>query len=178
MPPRLSNFLGWDLDATESDVFGTYTNEGYWTALLNNTGLPDNIVINNIGVNTPYDIPIYPAASVFSATAQPGLFNAEYASPYNLSDEYVKSEILAALGRFQIPNVTTTPEKAEWAVFTSHTPFFEHVTAEQIKRGFYKKAMGLQGHRGTWYTGAAWQAHDSSMIWNFTETILPAIVKG
>jgi hypothetical protein len=77
-----------------------------------------------------------------------------------------------------IPGVTTTPEKVEWVEFKSHTPFFEHVTGEQIQNGFYKKATALQGHRGTWYTGAAWETHDSSMIWNFTETILGGIVSG
>ncbi|KAI9785128.1 MAG: hypothetical protein M1839_000766 [Geoglossum umbratile] len=178
IPPRLSNFPGWDLDGTEKGVFGTYTNEGYWTGLLRNTGLPENAIINNVGANTLFNLPVFPGVTVLHSTAEPGLYNAEYTSPHEADDESVKAKIIAALGRLEIPGVTTTPEKAVWEVFTSHTPFFEHVTEDQIKHGFYKRAMGLQGHRGTWYTGAAWQAHDSSMIWNFTETILPAIVKG
>ncbi|KAH0565963.1 hypothetical protein GP486_000631 [Trichoglossum hirsutum] len=178
IPPRLSNFPGWDLDATEKGVFGTYTNEGYWTGLLSNTGLPEGTTINNVGANTLFNLPVFPGITSILPTAELGLFNVEYTSPHEMNDESVKAEILAALGRLKIPGVTTTPEKAVWKVFTSHTPFFEHVTEDQIRRGFYKRAMGLQGHKQTWYTGATWQAHDSSMIWNFTETILPAIVKG
>lgn len=176
-PPQLSNFLGWDLDYTETEVFGTYTYEGYWTALLTGTGLPENTTFNNVGANTLYNWPVFPGCTVFTSTAQPGLFNIEYTAPHVFDEDYVKKEMLAALETLDIPGVTPTPQKAEWKVFTSHTPFFGHVTAEQIKAGFYKKAMGLQGHQNTWYTGAAWQAHDSSMIWNFTETILPSILK-
>ncbi|KAI9773766.1 MAG: hypothetical protein M1839_001999 [Geoglossum umbratile] len=177
-PPRLSNFHGWDLDSSERDVFGTFTNEGYWTGLLSDTGLPTGATVNNIGADTLFNLPVFPGVINFIPTADPGLFNPQYTSPHELDDDFVKKDIIAALGRLQIPGVTTTPKKASWKVFTSHTPFFQHVTADQIENGFYTRAEGLQGHRDTWYTGATWQAHDSSMIWNFTETILPKIVEG
>lgn len=177
-PPRLSNFPGWDLDDTESDVFGTYTNEAYYNTLLNGTGIPDSVTVNNVGADTLFNLPIFPGVDSFNPTVESGLFNADYTSPYAMSEEHVKGNITAALARLNIPGVMTTPEMVEWVEFKSHTPFFEHVTGEQIQNGFYKKAMALQGHRGTWYTGAAWETHDSSMIWNFTETILGEIVSG
>jgi hypothetical protein len=100
----------------------------------------------------------------------------KYGSPFEQDDKTVQRNILQALGKLQLPSIKTTPSKVEWKAFNAHVPFFEHVTAEQIKGGFYKKAFALQGHRGVWYTGAAWETHDSSMIWNFTETILPGIL--
>jgi hypothetical protein len=44
-----------------------------------------------------------------------------------------------------------------------------------IEAGFYTKLYALQGQRSTFYTGAAWNAQDSSMLWVFTEALLPAI---
>ena len=45
-------------------------------------------------------------------------------------------------------------------------------------RGFYDDLYALQGYRSTWYTGAAFHVHDSSRLWNFTETtVLPGLLK-
>ena len=178
IPPRISNFNGWDLDSSERDVFSTYRNEAYYTGLLTNTGFPDSFSVANVGANTPYNLPVLPGMYGFSATAQPGLIDIKYASPFEQDDSVVKHNVLAALGNLKIPGLETTPSKVDFAAFSAHVPFFEHVTAEEIKGGFYRRANALQGHRGVWYTGAAWETHDSSMIWNFTETILPSILRG
>jgi len=176
IPLAPNNFAGWDLDSAEKDVFSAFEDEGYWTALINGTGLPEGTAINNVGVGTPFDIPIYPGITSIRETAEPGLFNVMYTSPYAMTNKEIKTQILDSLRRLNIPGVTATPQDVEWVAFKSHIPFFQHVTIEEIKNGFYKQAMALEGHRNTWYTGATWQAPDSSMIWNFTETILPAII--
>jgi hypothetical protein len=179
IPPRISNFKGWDLDQKERDVFETYRNEAYYTGLITNTGFPDSFAVDNIGANTPYNLPALPGLYGFSATAEPGLIDVKYASTFEQDDNTVKRNVLTALGKLQLPSVKTTPSKVEWAAYNAHVPFFEHVTAEQIQGGFYKRANALQGYRGVWYTGAAWEAQDSSMIWNFTETmVLPSIMHG
>lgn len=176
IPPRISNFIGWDLDQQEAQVFSTYSNEAYYTGLITNTGLPDSFEAYNVGADTEWNVAPLPVLYRFSPTAVPGLIDVKYASTFEQSDEIVKATILAELGNLKVPGVTPTPSKVEWAAFSAHVPFFEKVTAEQIAGGFYKRATALQGHRGVWYTGAAWEAQDSSMIWNFTETLLPAIV--
>lgn len=178
MPPRISNFKGWDLDREEAAVFSTYSNEAYYTGLITNTGLPNNVTVNNIGKNTHFNLPVLPGAYGFSATAQSGLIDVKYASKFEENEITVKRNILSALQRLDIPGIKTTPSKVEFKAWNAHVPFFEHVSAEDIKKGFYKRANELQGHRGVWYTGAAWETHDSSLIWNFTETILPRILRG
>jgi hypothetical protein len=44
-----------------------------------------------------------------------------------------------------------------------------------IKAGFYRKLYALQGRNRTFYTGAAFHTHDSSLLWQFTEALLPRI---
>jgi hypothetical protein len=66
-----------------------------------------------------------------------------------------------------------TPEFVE---FNNHSPFELTVSSEAIKGGFYGQLNKLQGERSTWWTGATWQAQDSSQIWNWTEiNILPKL---
>lgn len=174
--PRLSNFQGWDLDHKEKSTFGTFTNEAYWTGLLTNHGIPDSYHIVNVGASTPFNLPSLPGIYGLSPTAQSGLLDVKYASSYEQSDAQVQENILAALERLKLPNVTLTPAKANFAAFNAHVPFFEHVSADEIQGGFYERANALQGYRETYYTGAAWEAHDSSAIWAFTERLLKEIV--
>jgi hypothetical protein len=49
------------------------------------------------------------------------------------------------------------------------------VSAADIAGGFYRRLGALQGHRNTFWNGAAFDVHDSSSLWAFTETLLPAI---
>lgn len=159
--PRLNNFNGWDLDNKEKSVFSKFRNEAYYTALLTNTGL-EGAAVNNIGSNTPFNLAVLPGVYGFNPTAEPGLVDVKYASPFEQSDQTVKKNILDSLGRLNIPGVKTTPKKAKFVAYNPHVPFFEHVTADDIKGGFYKSANSLQGHSRTWYTGAAWESQDSS----------------
>lgn len=179
IPPRLSNFNGWDLDAKENAIFGCFRNEAYYSGILAKTGLPESytILIKNVGADTPFNLAKLPGAYSFSSTAQAGLFNVKYGSAEEQNEETVKKNIIKALGTLRIEGVNTTPENAEWVAFKAHVPFFEHVSAEEIKDGFYRRANGLQGYKGTWYTGAAWETQDSSTIWRFTERLVEAMMK-
>jgi len=60
IPPKVDNLFGFDLDLTELGLFGQFGNSGYYTGLLRNTGIPDNLSVNNIGQGTPYNLPVLP----------------------------------------------------------------------------------------------------------------------
>nr|BFF21828.1 hypothetical protein GCM10025730_53490 [Promicromonospora thailandica] len=49
------------------------------------------------------------------------------------------------------------------------------MSAEAVRAGFYRRLGSLQGRNRTFYSGAAFHTHDSSLIWQFTETLLPRI---
>lgn len=149
----------------------------YYTGLISNTGIPDGTEITNIGADTLYNLPSLPGVYRYAGTSQPGLIDFKYASTDEEDEDTVKQNIIAELSKLQLPGVTTTPSEVEWVAFKAHVPFFEHVTAEQIRGGFYTRANALQGHRGVWYTGAAWDAADSGMIWRYTDVILQGVVK-
>ncbi len=64
------------------------------------------------------------------------------------------------------------PSEPVFAVSSNHRPFELSVDADAVKDGFYRDLYSLQGKKRTWWTGAAWHTHDSSLIWRFTEGLL------
>ena len=174
IPPKLDNLFGFDLDATEQSLFGQFGNSAYYTGVLRHTGIPDNMAVTNIGADTPYHLPALPGVYSISPTGVPGLHNVKYGSPQQLSDLQVKADIVASVKRLRTAGTlpTTTPE---FAAFASHSPFELTVSTDAIKAGFYQNLYGLQGRNRTYYTGAAFHTHDSSLLWQFTEALLPSI---
>lgn len=174
VPPLLSSLAGFDLDASEKELFAQFLSNGYWTGLIRNIGIPNNLTVQNIGANTPYNLPVLPGLYGVSPTVVPGLHDFKYGSPCNIPDDQVQSNIVADIHRLRTAGTlnTTSPE---FAAFSSHTPFELTVPSDAIKAGFYRKLYALQGQRNTWYTGAAFHYHDSTALWQFTEALLPNI---
>ena len=176
IPPKLENLHGFDLDVVERNLFAQFQNSAYYTGLLRDTSLPPTISFTNTAANTPYNLPVLPGAYTLGPTAAPGLTSVFYGSPRALSEEQVKADIIATVHKLQKSNGVAQTEPT-FAVFSSHTPFELTVKGEAIKAGFYRKLYALQGRRGMFYTGAAFHTHDSSLLWQFTEALLPAILK-
>lgn len=175
MPPTLPNMQPFELDNTELGIFRQFSASGYYTGLIRNSGIPDNIDFQNIGSNTPFNLPALPGLYSIDPTGVPGLHQFLYGSPTVLSNEQVKNNVLASVKELRSAGTlnTTTPE---FVVFSSHSPFLMTVPSEAIKNGFYRNLTGLQGHRSTYYTGATFHTHDSSLLWQFTEALLPKLV--
>ncbi|KAI7184054.1 hypothetical protein D0869_13984 [Hortaea werneckii] len=173
IPPKLANLKFLDTDPVERRVFGQFNSSYYWNSIIKVSKVPDNTSITNIDVAAPHGIPAMPGPYAIGYTGVPGLHTVYYSSPYPMSDEAVKSDIIAKHSElvelFGYGPATSTPE---FVGFQDHNPYELTVSADAIRSGFYGKLESLQGRRRTWWTGAAWQAQDSSAIWNFTETIV------
>ncbi|KAJ4288386.1 hypothetical protein N0V90_011621 [Kalmusia sp. IMI 367209] len=185
IPPRLDFLRPFDLSRQESSIFCKLIDAGYYSAILNNTGLPANLDITNALQNSPYNLPELPAVYSFSSTPVPDLKHAYYGTPrsnltYPVSDTKVQSDIQDALTTLQKANPSTFNQtKPYFVVYSSHTPFYLQAKPEDTKAGFYGKMYALQGLRNTYWTGGAWRAQDSSDIWRYTEEeVLPKLLKG
>ncbi|RDW79862.1 hypothetical protein BP6252_04500 [Coleophoma cylindrospora] len=175
IPPKLNNLHGFDLSYNETELFKKFKNTGYYTGLIRNSGIPDNTSVTNIGADTPFNSPTLPGIYSLTQTGIPGVVEFKYGSADSLNNTFVKQDILAATKRLQVIGKNASAEP-ELAIYYSHTPFECHVSAEEIKNGFYKKLIALQGQRRTWYTGGAFHTHDSSLLWAFTEALIPSIL--
>lgn len=185
IPPRLDFLAPFDLNKKERSIFAKLIDAGYYTSIVRNTGLPDNLSVTNVRADAPYNIPSLPGVYTISSTGVPGLKIAYYGthrsnSTFPLSDQAVKSGIVAALKALQRANPNEFKQlEPEFVEYSSHTPFYLQARPEDIKAGFYEEMYALQGDRRTYWTGASWRAQDSSDIWRFTENeVLPGLLKG
>ncbi|KAL6233934.1 hypothetical protein BDW75DRAFT_176378 [Aspergillus navahoensis] len=172
IPPLLEQLANFDLDERESDIFGRFENNSYYPAILHMSGLPANgTQFLNEAPETPYNIAPVPTTYVFNPTANQSLWIAFFGGgTVPISTEQVRQTILDnALSLRAAGYPISDPEIV---AFRSHVPFGLYVSAEEIANGFYRDLYGLQGYRNTFYTGAAFHAHDSGELWRFTENLL------
>ena len=179
-PPQPAQLTNYDLSPTETALFSQFFANGYYAAVLNNTGLPLNkSYISADPLNPPYDTPHLSGLYAVSLTGASDLIEVFYGSPTPLPAEAVQADILAKIKHLAISqnNNSTSASEPTFIAFTAHTPFNLMVSNKAISKGFYKRLYGLNGQRNTFYNGAAWQTHDSNKIWEFTESyVLPRLL--
>ncbi len=174
-PPTVDNLRPLDLDPLETQTFSRFRSNYYATALVKLSGLPAGQAITNVRADTLYNLPDLPALYQLDPSAAPGLWNVKFGSAFWLPDHVVRAKMVDAIARFAAAG--TFPVKLEgFVAFSAHAPFQMMVSSKQIAAGFYRTLGSLQGRHGTFYTGAAFQTNDSSLIWSFTEALLPQIV--
>lgn len=117
-------------------------------------------------------------SGVFGNTGVPGLKDVTFgASSALASDADVKAAIVTGITEFQTANGFTTAShlQPELVAYNSHAPYALRVSAQAVEAGFYAKLTALQGARNTYWTGAAFDKHDSSDLWAFTEGLVGKI---
>ncbi|PSN67425.1 FAD/NAD(P)-binding domain-containing protein, partial [Corynespora cassiicola Philippines] len=172
IPPILSNLAVLDLDLTETDLFGRVRGFGYFGALIRYPGWPNDYTYVNTGSSSTYHLGQLPNPHTVVQSPIEGLIDVKYGSGYTMVSPYAAkqgmidgfNDVLASL-----PGCWRNITEEDIVHFASYGPYEQHVPVEDVATGFYRKLWGLQGKRSTYFTGAAWQAQDSSMIWNFTE---------
>ncbi|KAF2964511.1 hypothetical protein GQX73_g9078 [Xylaria multiplex] len=174
VPPVVDGLTGFDLSDEERKLFGKFYANGYYTGLLNNTGLNESIW--NTEPGRAYNIPALPGPYGLRLTE--GLTQVYYGSPLVLSDNQVKADIMSRIKTVQrARGIVTDGIDPSWLAFSSHAPFNLMVSNDDIKEGFYRNLSSLQGRRNTFYHGAAWETQDSGALWKFTDDyILPRLL--
>lgn len=175
IPPKLNNLRGFDLSSNETTLFSQFLNSAYYTALIRHTSIPPNTSLTNIGANTLYNLPPLPGLYTITPTRVPGLYDVKVGSATALSDAQVKALIRDTVARLRTAGTFNTT-RLQFAAYENHTPFELTVPKDAIAGGFYKRLYALQGQRHTWYTGAAFHTHDSSLLWQFTEGLIPGLL--
>lgn len=101
IPPTVNNLrgLGLDLGSEEETLFAQFNNSYYWNMIIQNSGIPDNVEIDNIDLSSPLGIPSLPGLYGFRPSGPPGFHLALYGSPHYISDQEVKANTLATLGK-------------------------------------------------------------------------------
>jgi hypothetical protein len=175
-PPTLLNLAVLIPDALELSLFSRFRSAYYASSLLQLSGLPPGVAVNNAAADTRDNLPPLPGMYGLQTTGVPNQYVGTFGNTTWLPDDVVKADITASMGRLvasgSFPGLTFGGIED----FTSHAPFHMRVSASDVAAGFYTRLNALQGHNRTFYTGAAFQTNDSSLIWRFTEGLLPQIL--
>jgi len=173
-PPVPRTFTGFDLDHVERRVFARLRSGFAWTAVARFSGVPADASVVNVGADTRYNLPPPPGIYSVTPTGIPELWQVHYGSAVAVPDHQVRRNIAADIGR--LATAGTLPKTLDGLeIFRSHVPFELTVGAADIASGFYRALNGLQGRNHTYYNGAAFHTHDSALLWQRTEALLPRI---
>jgi len=177
-PPTPDNLCSFDLDCVEESIVRRFDKNFYYTGLLKLEGVPAGLSVTNSNAHTAYNLPQLPGIYGLNPTRVPGIWNVKFGSTVQLSDFEVKSIIVNQIRRLSDPTYfPTRPRVLEIVTFKGHAPFELNVGGDEIARGFYGSLHDLQGRNRTYYSGAAFQVHDSSLIWRYTkDTVLPLVL--
>ncbi|WP_034262779.1 NAD(P)/FAD-dependent oxidoreductase [Actinospica robiniae] len=176
VPPMPALLAPFDPSPSELALFSRFRQGNYCTGLIRLPGAPDSTAVQNIGADTLYNLPPLPALYAVTPSSVPGLFDLKFGSDVPLSDVQVHSVIQESLGRLQAAGTipATTPVFVD---YSNHSPYELTVSAADVAGGFYSRLYGLQGRRNTFWNGAAFAGHDSSLIWQYAESLLPQIAE-
>ncbi|KAF7166908.1 hypothetical protein CNMCM5623_000445 [Aspergillus felis] len=169
-PPKLENLANFDLDDTERDVFGQFESTFYYTTVTRIPGLPAGLGILNRGANTPYNLPPLPGVYTITPSRVPELYTIFYGGGEARTEDEVKQSISDSVLMLREAQFNTSAP--EILAISNHSPFELFVSSDKIAGGFYSDLYALQGHRNTYYAGAAFHAHDSAALWRFVGNLL------
>ncbi|KAE9363091.1 FAD dependent oxidoreductase family protein [Stipitochalara longipes BDJ] len=177
IPPTVENMEVFDSTHQENRLFKQFTYSEYFTALLRNTGIPDTVRLSNVSPGVSFSLAPPPCIYAIDQTGVSGLVAVTYISTAPTQGDEIADLVVQQIKSVEFEGKADVEEEALYAVKSNHRPFELVVDADAIKSGFYKDLYSLQGEKRTWWTGAAWHAHDSSLIWRFTEGLLGNITE-
>jgi hypothetical protein len=174
IPPILDNLAPFQLDHHERSAFKQWQYTTYYAGILRN-GVPDGISITNTAADTTLNIPAPPFVRSFDFSGIPGLHTFTTTSLTPQTPEQVQALITGDISAMSAAG-TVPASVPSVEVLSNHSPIQMRVSVDAIEKGFYRDLYALQGRQGTFWTGAAWAPDDSSLLWAFTEGVLPLIV--
>ncbi|EEY23730.1 conserved hypothetical protein [Verticillium alfalfae VaMs.102] len=179
IPPTLKNMIAFDLSIQEKEIFSKFSSLGYFAGVASVPGF--NGSFTNIGALTPFNQPIIPGNNGFGSTGSPNEFLIGGGfDTGDVTDEDGKNLVRKNLATLAAAGVVPADAASNvtFPYTSNHTPYNVRCKAEDIKNGFYRKLVDLQGSGNTYFTGAAFAGHNSALIWNWNQgTIVPAITK-
>jgi hypothetical protein len=177
--PSPENIAPWDLDKNEKTLFNKFSWETLYVGVVNNTGIPSDVpgVRNSPDSSSSYYLPEGSFCDAYDRREDRDLWNTRVIGKAGLSADVAKEMITQSLhtigqaGTYQIASPSVV-------AFASHGYTVPKVSSEDLASGFFNKLYALQGQRNTYWTGLAWAPDYTPVLWDFTEKLLPRLVKG
>ncbi|KAG5926529.1 hypothetical protein E4U42_003179 [Claviceps africana] len=170
-PPTLDSMANLALQPRESDLFSRWDTKAYFAAAITNTGLPDVNIANVDPANKPGGLPLPPFQWELEYSGVPGYHMTKIVAAANFTAHDAEALIRADLKRMRDAGTFHTNDP-EIAALASHSPETLVVPVDEVRDGFYRKLYALQGLQNTYYTGYTFCMDYSSVLWEYTSSVL------
>ncbi|KAK8070724.1 hypothetical protein PG997_010927 [Apiospora hydei] len=182
----------FNLDARERSVFSKFDYHRVWATLVRHPSLTaGNTSVDNfpaaVAPSNYLETPQVPFLDKFELqdNTAGGLESQVFRSlvigtkdfDYTDAKELLQSSLDRLIEQGILPRTSAgKEEQIEVVALSDHGPMHVRVSAEELRGGFFQKLYALQGHRSTWWTGAAFASHFQTIIWEFNEVLLPQML--
>ncbi|KAG8168482.1 hypothetical protein KVR01_001231 [Diaporthe batatas] len=182
--PSAENMRPFDLDASESAVFSKFQSSVVYVGAVRHPSLVVNQSLTNMPTAAEPSnwtaLPLPPFNARFDDFGQgSNLFRIIVHTDAGLDADGAQGLVLDGFGKMVESGVlAATDEAVQFARLEDHGPTHMRVDADEIQAGFVQAQYALQGHRATWWTGAAFSAQFTTILWAFNDLLLPKMVEG
>ena len=184
MEPTPENMAPFSLDKTEAEVLGKFKFPTVYAGILRHPSLQ---TFNAYTDRTPeagsYNYTAFPVAPQLGRVDYLGgttdLFQFTAVGTSEDTTESIQALIGKSIDSMIAAGTLPASEggKVEFEIFADHGHMHAQVTADELRAGFVQKLNALQGRHNTWYTGAAFSAGFSTVLWEYNKVLLPGLVK-
>lgn len=174
-----------DIDNVEAEVFNKFEFTSVYAGLVKHPALKGlHSWTNTLPSASALNFSAFPLpAHVGKISHQPGggndLFAFTAVGTAEDTSDSIKELITRSIDKMVVTGtVNGTNGTASFPYFANHGLMHSRVSGEELKKGFIAKQNALQGRRATWYTGAAFSAGFSTILWSYNDILLPSVIEG
>ncbi|KAK7946391.1 uncharacterized protein PG986_010712 [Apiospora aurea] len=183
----------FSLDARETSLFSKFDYHRVWATLVRHPSLTaGNTSVDNfpaaVAPSNYLETPQVPFLDKFELqdNTAGGLESRVFRSlvigtkdfEYADAKELLQSSLDRLIEQGILPRTSAgkEAEQIEVVALSDHGPMHVRVSADELRDGFFQKLYALQGHRSTWWTGAAFASHFQTIIWELNEVLVPQML--
>ncbi|KAK4126319.1 FAD/NAD(P)-binding domain-containing protein [Parathielavia appendiculata] len=188
--PTPENMAPFNLDTTESSVLGKFRFPTVYAGILRHPSL-QTLTAYTARTTDPasYNYTSFPVAPQLGRIEYLGdtkdLFHFWAVGTTSDTTASMQARIQQSIDAMIASGVLLPPPDGgsggsgvEFELFANHGHMHAYVSADELRAGFVQKLNALQGRRHTWYTGGAFSAGFSTVLWEFNKVLLPSVVEG
>ncbi|KAL8420793.1 hypothetical protein RB594_003557 [Gaeumannomyces avenae] len=184
MEPTPESTAALDLDQAETDVFSKIRFSTVYAGIIRHPALKaGNAYSNRSPLPGSTNYTVYPLAAQVGRMDwikdTKDLFQFTAVGTGADTSESMKALISTSVGNLMATGVLAQETgDVEFVEFANHGKMHPHVSVDELRAGFMTKQVALQGRRSTWYTGAAFSAGFSTVVWEYNNVVLPKLIEG
>lgn len=182
--PTAENLKPFAIDETEEDVFNEFEYSTVYAGILRHPSLQIFTAYSNRSPapgSTNYTV--FPVASQVGRIDYLGgtkdLFQFTAVGTEDETAESMKELIAQTIDTLiEAGTIPASNGTLEFLTFANHGKMHPHLSADVLRGGFIQKQLALQGRRSTWFTGSAFSAPFSTVLWEYNNVLLPSVIEG